>query len=184
MIYYSNLHVDFVPLDCGWLIVSLSVQNAKRGAQLISAYCRYVVYHIAVIVYLEKVMPGFCDECSLGLLERCENYQKGSHSGSQKQKDFPSSSSGNSHLGYRQVCHLGTWTEVYLKIWTEVIWVLGWTLTQTDSSEWVVMSSHRESHSSCWMHSHSGSLQDLHLVCRQTFTFTGLGRFREGSSLG
>jgi hypothetical protein len=52
MIYYSNLHVDFAPLDCGWLCVSLSVQNAKRGAQLMSAYCRYVVFHNSVIVYL------------------------------------------------------------------------------------------------------------------------------------
>ncbi len=55
MIYYSNLHVDFVPLDCGWLCVSMSVQNTKRGAQFMSAYCRYVVYHNAVIVYLAGV---------------------------------------------------------------------------------------------------------------------------------
>jgi hypothetical protein len=31
MIYHSYLHVGFAPLDCGWLCVSLSVQNAKRG---------------------------------------------------------------------------------------------------------------------------------------------------------
>ncbi len=52
MIYCSNLHVDFAPLDCGWLCVSLSVQNAKRGAHLMSTYCRYVVYHNVVIIYL------------------------------------------------------------------------------------------------------------------------------------
>jgi hypothetical protein len=64
MIYYSNLHVDFAPLDCGWLCVSLSVQNAKRGAQFMSAYCGYVVYHNAVIVYLaaatgQRLRDGF-----------------------------------------------------------------------------------------------------------------------------
>ncbi len=32
--------------------MSLSVQNGKRGAQFMSAYCRYVVYYNAVIVYL------------------------------------------------------------------------------------------------------------------------------------
>ena len=58
MIYYSNRHVDFASLDCGWLCVSLSVQNAKKGAQLITTYCRYVVYHNAVIVYLAATIPA------------------------------------------------------------------------------------------------------------------------------
>ena len=39
--------MDFAPLDCAWLCVSLSVKNVKKGTQLISAYCRYVVYHNA-----------------------------------------------------------------------------------------------------------------------------------------
>ena len=40
--------------NCGWLCVSLSVQSVKGGSHFLSTYCRYVVYHNAVIVYLAQ----------------------------------------------------------------------------------------------------------------------------------
>ena len=38
--------------NCGWVCVSVSVQNAKGGSHFVFTYCSYVVYHNAVIVYL------------------------------------------------------------------------------------------------------------------------------------